>query len=385
MVVVAHQDDDIMVSIPDLLPSITAGAPIQTVYLTSGDAGFTCNKYTHDRELGAKAGQAKLAGVANRWVDQERIVRGKRVRFSQLVDTNISMAFVGLPNPSFLSANPPDGAMMKLWKRQVTSVNTLPFDGRSGIDTYTREDLIEELRTLMGDFNASDLRVLDASQLQLSIYPFEHVDHQASAMFATAAFQRYARADSITFYPLYSVIFENKNLSAADTALRSQIFDTYRAFDPKICTNLTTNICGGLTTCDPLGIYNDFWPRSYPADTLRGAGKQLQTPTGFCFEAVGTSLRTRFCDSGRAAQRFTLQRGGAIRSDATGQCLSVTSSASGQTVSLRSCVREPNQQFYLTTQKQLRGPDATCVCESGGQGALAECSVDVFQVGYRLR
>jgi len=100
---------------------------------------------------------------------------------------------------------------------------------------------------------------------------------------------------------------------------------------------------------------------------------------------VGTSLRTRFCDSGRAAQRFTLQRGGAIRSDATGQCLSVTSSASGQTVSLRSCVREPNQQFYLTTQKQLRGPDATCVCESGGQGALAECSVDVFQVGYRLR
>jgi hypothetical protein len=49
-----------------------------------------------------------------------------------------------------------------------------------------------------------------------------------------------------------------------------------------------------------------------------------------------------------------------------------------------SCTRTAGQQFYVTTQGQLRGPDATCVRDGLGPVALAECTVDLFQLGWKL-
>jgi LmbE family N-acetylglucosaminyl deacetylase len=385
MLVVAHQDDDIGVAVPDLVPAFRQQRAIQTVYLTSGDAGFTCNAYTQGREQGAKAVHAALAGVPNRWLDEERQVRGKRVRFSRLAGTQHSLAFIGLPNPGFLSVTPPEGALQRLWLRQLPSVDTVPYDGRSGIDTYAREDLIEVLRTLMSDFTAKDVRVLDASQQQIPIYPFEHVDHMGSAMFATAAFDRYARADALTFYPLYSVQFKPANLPPDMVTLRRSMFDLYRQYDPKPCDTVTTTVCGAPTNCDPLSIYDPFYSRSYPEDTLRSGNAQIRTPSGLCFEAVGASVAARLCDRTRSVQTWALERGGVVRNLATGQCMASATASSGELVALKPCARGPNQQFYVTTQRQLRGPDATCVRESFGSGVLSECVVDIFQLGFGLQ
>jgi LmbE family N-acetylglucosaminyl deacetylase len=384
MIVIAHQDDDVMVLVPDLVSAVRAHKPIQTVYLTSGDAGFTCNAYTQGRERGAKAVHAQLAGVENRWLDEERVIRGKRVRFSRLAGTSESMAFIGLPNPAFLSVTPPEGALEKLWLRQISRLDTLPYDGRSAIDAYTREELIEVLRALMDDFSPEDVRMLDASQLQIPSYPFEHVDHMGSAMFALAAFQRHARADALTFYPLYSVLFKPENLSAETAKLRADLFETYRKYDPKPCDTVTTTVCGSLTNCDPMLLYQPLWPRGYPEDTVRSANSLLRTPSGLCLEAAGSALRTSFCNPFLTAQRWALARGGSVRNLATGQCLFAASANAGQAVSLRACVREPSQQFYLTTQGQLRGPDATCVRESLGPELLSECTPDSWQLGFQL-
>jgi LmbE family N-acetylglucosaminyl deacetylase len=383
MIVVAHQDDDMMVTVPDLVNAVAQRRSLRTVYLTSGDAGFTCNAYTQGREAGVKAEQARLAGVPNAWRDEERVIQGKRVRFSYLAGTNQSMAFVGLPNPALFSSDPPEGALQKLWLRQINQVSTLPYDGRSGIDSYTREQLIELLRALMAEFEPQDVRVLDASQTQIPIYPFEHVDHMGSAMFATAAFQRYARADSLTFYPLYSAQFQPENLPAPMTALRRELFSVYRPFDAKMCSTTFTTICGAFTNCDPMEVYDAFWPRSYPADTRRGAQVQLRSPSGLCLEAgSGSAVRLNWCDAQRSAQRWALERGGVVKNLASAQCLAADSASAGQVVSQRRCAREASQQFYLTTQGQLRGPDATCVREAFTQVALAECGVDLWSLGW---
>lgn len=290
MIVVAHQDDNIMVMVPDLVSALRAGKAVQTVFVTSGDAGFTCDAYTQGREQGAKLAIARLLNVESRWTEQERSVNGKRVRFSALANSAISFVHIGLPNPGLFSEEPPEGALAKLWSRQITQVSTLPFDGRTMIDAYTREDLIEVLRALMVQFAPKDLRILDASQQQLPYYPFEHIDHMGSAMFAFAAFQRYTLADSITFYPLYSVLFSPENLSNSSSSLRRDLFDTYRQHDPAPCateSSLTTTICGATTLCDPLFLYDPLWPRSYPDDTVRGANKWLRTPGGGCLDVVG--------------------------------------------------------------------------------------------------
>ncbi len=383
MLVVAHQDDDHVIMVPDLLDAIRERRTIQTVYLTSGDAGFTCNAYTQGREQGVKAAQAQLAGVANRWVDEERIKAGKRVRISRLAGTNMSMVFLGLPNPALLSEAPPEGALQLLWLRQLASVSTLPYDGRSGVDVYTREQLIEVLRTLMNDLSPQDVRVLDASQQQIPIWPFEHVDHMASAMFATAAFQRYARADALTFYPIYSTQFLPANLSSEMVNLRRSMFDAYRPFDAKMCRSLLTTICDTITFCDPVEIYDPFFSRSYAVDTVRRANAQLRSPGGSCLDVVLGSVRSRACDGTRSAQRWTLERGGVMRNVGTGQCLAAASANAGQTLSMRACKREPAQQFYLTTQGQLRGPDATCVREGALGLTLEECTVDWTQMPWQ--
>ncbi|HEX6240266.1 MAG TPA: RICIN domain-containing protein [Polyangiales bacterium] len=386
MLVVAHQDDDMMVTVPDLVGAVRERRTLRTVYVTSGDAGFTCNAYTQGREAGVKAEQAHLAGVPNVWRDEERVVRGKRVRFSYLEGTNQSMAFIGLPNPALFSTNPPEGALQKLWLGQINQVSTLPYDGRSGVDSYSREELIEVLRALMAEFEPEDVRVLDASQLQIPIYPFEHVDHMGSAMFATAAFTRYARADALTFYPLYSIQFLPANMPPEVVAKRRELTDVYRPHDAKICSTLFTTICGVLTNCDAIAIYEPFWQRNYPTDTLRGSNVQVRAPSGLCLEAISaTEVRLVACNAQRSAQRWSLERGGVVRSSGNGRCLNVSSSARGQVVGLAACQRGFNQQFYVTTQNQLRGPDATCVREDWARGVLDECAPNLFQRNWLIQ
>jgi LmbE family N-acetylglucosaminyl deacetylase len=388
MLVVAHQDDNIMVMVPDLVNALRAGKAVQTVFVTSGDAGFTCDAYTEGREQGAKLALARLLGVQSRWSEEERSVNGKRVRFSFLANSAVSFAHIGLPNPGLFSAQPPEGALAKLWSREIAQVSTLPYDGRSRLDNYTREDLIEVLRALMVQFAPKDVRTLDASQQQLPYYPFEHVDHMGSAMFAFAAFQRYTLADSVTFYPLYSVLFQSENLSSSSTSLRRDMFDTYRQHDPAPCateSSLTTTICGETTLCDPLFLYDPLWPRSYPDDTVRGASKLLRTPGGGCLDVVNGAVVASLCNALRTNQRWELARGGSVRNVGANKCLAAASANAGQALSLRSCAREPGQQFYLTTQRQLRGPDATCVREWFGQVQLAECALDDTQRDFLLQ
>src|SRR5262245_19947874 len=135
----------------------------------------------------------------------------------------------------------------------------------------------------------------------------------ASAMFATAAFQRYAKADALTFYPLYSVQFLAENMSSDMVALRHRMFETYRPFDAKMCPTVFTTICDTLAYCDPVEIYDPFFTRSYTVDTVRRANAALRSPSGQCLDIWLGSVRTRSCDGTRAAQRWTLERGGVVR------------------------------------------------------------------------
>jgi hypothetical protein len=213
-----------------------------------------------------------------------------------------------------------------------------------------------------------------------------------SAMFATAAFQRYARAESISFYPLYSIQFMPPNLPAEAASLRRELVETYRPHDAKICTSWFTTICGVLTTCDLMAIYKPFWPRSYTVDTLRGKDVQIRSPSGQCLDAKSASEVTLApCDGQRGAQRWNLERGGVIRSSAHARCLIAAgldhgaASQASQSLGLAGCARVPAQQFYLTSQGQLRGPEATCVREERTRGLLEECAPGTSQRSWQAR
>lgn len=384
MVIVAHQDDDGLMFAPDLQSVVTANRPIQTVYLTSGDAGFECSDYTQSRERGAKAAHAFLAGVPNVWSDEERVVRGKRVRVSTLLNTQQTLVFLGLPNRVVVPSDPTIGPLQQLWSGAVPRVTTLSLDGRSGVDSYSKEELIETLRELIGLFNPDDVRTLDASELQPLTYPFEHSDHVHAALFALTALQRRATSAAFTMYRSYSIVFEKENLTTAMTETRRSMFGAYRAHDPKICDALTTQVCGQTTTCDPYTIlYEPFFPRNYPIETRIRERTAIRAFGGLCLEASGTSLRFALCNPFAGSQQWALAQGGTIRNLASGACLRANGVTAGSLVGLARCAREREQQFFMTSQGQLRGPEATCV-SAFGQPNLGGCGWDPFKLSWSV-
>lgn len=374
LVVAAHQDDDVLVSVPDLAEAIAEDRTIQTLYLTSGDAGFPCTSYTRSRELGAKAVHAQLAGVPNQWIDQERVVNGKVLRVSTLVGTHQSLAFVGLP----------DGKLEGLWNSATAKLSTLTWDGRSRVDSYTREQLIETVRALMVADGVDDVRLLDASRLQPPMYPFEHPDHVTSALVGLAATQRYAQADQVTMYRTYNIQFEPVNMSEQDSGLRRSLFDLYKPYDVKICGGLFTRICGRLTTCDSPALYEGFIARHYPIEMQHSEDALLQVTSGKCLASANNTVQVQSCNAAVDWQHWSLSGGGELRNLASGLCLRGTGTGNASSFALEPCARTAAQQFYVTDQGQLRGTEATCVRFNAGALTLVSCTDEAAQLGFKL-
>src|SRR5262245_24302675 len=63
LTIVAHEDDDLLFTSPDLLAAIQAGRCVRTIFVTAGDAG-AASWYWSGREDGARAAYAQMIGTA---------------------------------------------------------------------------------------------------------------------------------------------------------------------------------------------------------------------------------------------------------------------------------------------------------------------------------
>ncbi|MDB4972610.1 MAG: hypothetical protein JWN48_951 [Myxococcaceae bacterium] len=401
--IVAHQDDDLGLMSPDLLGNVQRGDPLRTVYLTSGDAGFTCNDYTHARELGVRAAYAQMAGVEDAWDEHEEVVLGKLVRVLSLRRTQASLVFMGLHNGGYGEDHAPD--LEQLWAGTLAQVSTRPYDGRSRVDTYTRSELIDVLLQLTVEFGATRINTLDSSRLQPMVWPFDHSDHVHSALFGLAALFRYRAPHTVGMYRAYNSQFELSNVSAEDAASKLDVFQTYIAHDPKICPGGSVNICGADVLCDLSELYVGYENRQYRTAAFENITGLLRGPFGLCAQAVtqagidagvGASglggdggvandsarVQLGICVTDDGSQRFQIPKDGSVRHLASGLCLDAGGGSRGTPLSLERCTGALNQRFLLTTQSQLRGPDSTCVQADGNTLTLAECTLDPRQLGW---
>jgi len=382
MYIVAHQDDDLGVMNPDLMNDLASGAAVQTVYLTSGDAGFTCNEYTSGRELGVRAAYAQLLGVPDLWDAQQREFGGKLVRVLTLRDTRVRLAFLGLHNSGLFDSVLPD--LELLWNGAVETVETRPYDGRARIDRYTRAELIETLTQVIADFEATHVNTLDSSRLQPLVWPFDHSDHAHSALFAMAALQRYAPALVVGMYRTYNFQFEQENVSASAATTKLAAFQTYMKHDAKICTGSSTVICGQQTPCDAPTVYAGYEKRQYRVVVYQNVTGVLRGPQGKCLQADATTGRALLlpCNPLLPQQQWRVSTDRSIRQLGTGLCLTAAASSRGSALAVWPCSGAPEQRFLLTAQSQLRGPDATCVQSDGEQLTIQECTLDLRQMDW---
>src|SRR5688572_2572117 len=104
MLVVAHEDDDLLFMSPDIADAISATTATTTVYVTAGEIsgnGSTPGARARSRQLGIMAAYCMMAGLpaSSVWDRVAVTVAGRQVERYRLRDRpEIQLYFVNLPD-----------------------------------------------------------------------------------------------------------------------------------------------------------------------------------------------------------------------------------------------------------------------------------------------
>jgi LmbE family N-acetylglucosaminyl deacetylase len=248
MTIVAHQDDDLLFINPATDTDVAAGRCLTTVYLTAGDAGRT-PAYWHDREAGAMAAYAEMAGVADAWETSTlRTASGQSVTAVTLDGVPVRLIFLRLPTGS------PHGyaihnfeCLSRLRAGSITTVHAV-----DGSASYTSASLRSTLTGFMTTYHPSVVRTLDYTG---GYSDGDHADHHNAAYFAYEAQQNYPAEHTLTGFRGYPMTALPPNQPSSVAARKLSIFLAYAAHD--------STRCNTAPTCRTDGRYWPWLSRSY--------------------------------------------------------------------------------------------------------------------------
>ena len=367
--IVAHEDDDLLFLSPEIPVRIQAGDVVRTVFLTAGDAGLG-TPYWQNREAGAQAAYAQMAGAANAWTSSDRLFGDKLVRLCTLDGaSNVSVVFLRLPDGN---VNTGGGyaitgyqSLQRLWQGQISSIASL-----DGANTYKEEELIQTLVALMMDFRPQHIQTQDSSDL----YGNDHPDHRYGARYAFEAHQRYAASGAhhtFAFYRGYNIANEPVNLTQAQRDAKWAVFTTYAQHDSGICD-------GTGVACLLGGDYDQWSYREYRVAQAKDLAGEVGVLSGGCLtaDAAGSELSApaviSTCQGGgdTSSQTWSINGDGSITTF-DGRCLEVRGGVSqDQTpAQLAACAGVPAQRWTAFENGQIRGLAGKCLDVSGGASA----------------
>ncbi len=267
MTIVAHEDDDLLFTSPDLLHSIhstSSGVCVRTVFVTAGDAGQGQGYWT-GRENGSKAAYANMAGLPNAWTQTDAGVSGHPMPLYTLSgNTNVSLIFMHLPdgNVDGSGFGADNGeSLQKLYSGNISIIHTV-----DGTSTYTTTSLVATLAALMIAFQPSQIRTQD----YVGTYgDGDHSDHHTVAYLARLAHQQYTTSHTFVGYMDYQTQNQPANVSGTDLTQKSNAFFAYAPFDGNVCQ--TPSACSGTG-------YGAWLSRQYVVGSETGGGGTNRPP-----------------------------------------------------------------------------------------------------------
>ena len=339
VVIIAHQDDDIIFMNPDLSDSIARGECTTVVYITAGDAGNE-ESYWGKREEGAKAAHANMAGISNAdWVDTQINVNNHTLNASYLASKpGHWLVFMRLPDgmqgettlvgPGSLRYE--NVSLQKLWDREISTISAVDQS-----NSYTREDLIATLSQLVETRDPQSVLTHDYLWAPGRYYSdFEHSDHLHTAWFAREAVESLSVAPGLIGYRGYNVMDEAANVRDAELLKKWATLCAYAAYDPGVHWGgegeAANYSCGGVAISK---FYEDLSLRQY--------------------RAIEKSIRLMDSDD----QSFEIVGVGSEN------CLDVKgpSTANGTPVQMWDCVGVKNQEWRFTSDGEIRGYGDKCL------------------------
>ena len=332
LVVVAHQDDDLLFMQPDLTEGVAAQEPTTVVYVTAGDAGLGLD-YVHGRILSSKGAYSVISGDSDwdcGWIE----IAGHAAEHCRLDGANLSLVFLGYPDGQISGQAPT--SLLHLWEGQTDRVETVA-ELRA---TYDRAGLIETISAIVEATQPKTIRTLEVA----ATHGADHSDHMFVGTLAMlAALQTGSTADVLS-YRGYNVNYEAPTITdPAMYDITSRPMRSYLA-----CASKCDGVCGE-TPCATLDDprYAGFAHRRYAVATRRPPQRGILSPTGTgeCVVDNAGVLALGSCDS---AATVELQPGGLIAVD--GGCIEVEADNS---LAINTCEPAPGRAFALDDEGHL--------------------------------
>ncbi|RRO18761.1 hypothetical protein EIL87_06515 [Saccharopolyspora rhizosphaerae] len=234
---VAHPDDDMLFMSPDVPLAIRSGARVATVFLTAGESDVQPPAgYAADRQAGARAAFAAMAGVADEWSRTALALPGGRWAEVQQLRRRpgVSLVFLGLPDDNDPASR---HALSRLWRDPAHRVRTVLATGSvAPASSHDRTSVIAALVRVREEFAPTLVRTQDPRPdpryQQHWGGAHDHPDHLATARFAEAALR--GTVVPLLHYRDYNTADAPPNLPQRVVADKRAVFARYAAHDPLV-------------------------------------------------------------------------------------------------------------------------------------------------------
>jgi LmbE family N-acetylglucosaminyl deacetylase len=277
VVIVAHQDDDLIFMQPDLLDTILRGGGLTSVYVTAGakDLGTADDRYE-----GLLSAYGYAAGDSDwhcGWIE----LTGHIAQHCRLADRPVSLVFLGYPDGG------KDGeradSLLALWQGSIEHATTLA----QRTTTYRRDELVDTVAQILRETQPTHVRVLEVA----STHGRDHSDHMLAGALAMLAIARANNHGHVIAYRGYDIANEPPNKI---TPIYNAAFDMLSRYEA--CAT-SCGSCGDA--CTAIDQTHVTWLlrryaigfRSHAAGRLRHAGQCLDANLALADCATAPSWR----------------------------------------------------------------------------------------------
>jgi LmbE family N-acetylglucosaminyl deacetylase len=269
LVLIAHQDDDLIFMQPDVIEAVQRGDGVTNVYVTAGNDNKGPDA-ADPRYEGLRQAYGAAAGDMN-WDCGWITVDFHLAQHCRLADENVSLLFLAFPDGGECGQFP--GSLLQLWNGTITTSTTVAH--RTA--TYDQPQLIATIAEIIGDTRPDVIRTLDVT----SNHGHDHVDHEIVGALTLLALATTDQHPEVIDYRGYDVANEAQNKIQPIFDFVHPILGRYEA-----CTSKCGAPCG--SSCTTIDASHDTWLGRRYAFGFRSAGTGLLETNGTCLFGDGT-------------------------------------------------------------------------------------------------